>query len=65
MMDGLIRNGSGCVDPTAADAIRNVEKENERQHELLMHIFYMCNLAGFSVEGRIVLRDKRTGRIWR
>ena len=38
--------------------------EEERFNKLLGHIFYICGLAGFHVEGRIKLKDKKTGRIW-
>lgn len=61
----LKRNASGCYDPTAHKAIKNVNKENERFHKLLHTIFNICELAGFEVSGRIILIDKRTGRIWR
>ena len=40
-------------------------QEDARFHRLLDMIFYLCELAGFRIEGRIVLTDKRTGRIWR
>ena len=61
----LKKNGSGCPDPTAYKAIRNVEKEEERLKKLLDAIFAICDIAGFHVEGRITLRDKRSVRIWR
>jgi len=46
-------------------AIKNIDKENERFHKLLRTIFYICDIAGFKIEGRIVLVDKKTGRIWK
>lgn len=57
-------NGSGCKDFTAYEALRNVERE-EQLKKLLNTIFYITNLAGFSIEGRITFKDKRTGKIWR
>lgn len=57
-------NGSGCKDFTAYEALRNVERE-EQFKKLLATIFYITNLAGFSIEGRITFKDKRTGKIWR
>ena len=33
--------------------------------ELLHTLFYICELADFEIEGRIVLIDKQTGRVWR
>ena len=62
------RNASGCMDLTAYEAIRNVEREaeaEERFKKLLNTIFYICELAGFRIEGRIVLQDKKTGKVWR
>jgi hypothetical protein len=61
-------NASGCLDLTAYKALENVDRDardTERLNHLLMTIFYICDLAGFHVEGRIVLRDKKTGKIWR
>jgi len=61
----LRRNASKCLDPTAYRAIKNIDKEEERFHKLLHTIFYICDIAGFEIEGRIALIDKKTGRIWR
>lgn len=63
--DDLKRNGSGYYDPTAYDALKNIKDEEDRFHRLLNTIFYICKLAGFEIEGRIVLIDKETGRIWK
>lgn len=64
-MDDLRKNGEGYLDITAYEAMKNVRKEEERFHKLLHTIFSICEMAGFEVEGRIVLIDKETGRIWR
>ena len=61
----LRRNGSGYVDPTAYEAIKSVDNVKKRIKKLMRVIFAMCDLAGFHLEGRIVLRDKKTGKIWR
>lgn len=58
------RNGSGYYDPTAWQAIRNID-EHERLQKLLGAIHRVCELAGFHIEGRITLVDERTGRVWR
>lgn len=65
MADNLRKNQSGCTDLTAYEAITHVDKELERLHNLLHTIFYICELAGVHVEGRIVLRDKETGKIYK
>lgn len=59
------RNSEGYSDPTAYQAMKNIEAEEERFHKLLYAIFDICELANFEIEGRIVLVDKRTGRVWR
>lgn len=59
------KNSEQYHDPTAGAAITNMTEEEERFHKLLHTIFYLCNLAGFSVDGRITFIDKRTGRVWR
>ena len=64
----LKKNDSGCPDPTAYEAIVNVmneEMEKERFHKLLKTVFNLCELSGFYLEEHIVVKDKRTGRIWR
>jgi len=59
------KNSEGYSDPTAYEALRNIDKEDERFHKLLYTIFYLCELAGFEIEGRVVLVDEQTGRVWR
>ena len=61
----LRKNASGCNDPTAYEVLKNLEDEEERFHKLLHTIFYICKLADFEIEGRIVLIDRRTGKTWR
>lgn len=77
MINELKRNGSGYTDPTAYKAIKKVDgesKKNDRNHgdddykrfnDLLDVIFTICELSGFHIEERIVVKDKKTGRIWR
>lgn len=62
------RNASGYMDLTAYHAIRNADRDasdEERFKKLLATIFYICDLAGFHIEGRLEIRDKKTGKIWR
>lgn len=81
MKNDLKRNGSGCLDPTAyqaimnADAVSSLDKANrykrrendseERLNKLLTAIFAICDASDFHIEERIVVKDKRTGKIWR
>ena len=63
------KNAEGYSDPTAYEAIRNVERgadaDDDRFHKLLDTIFSICELSGFHVEERITIKDKKTGKIWR
>lgn len=74
--DDLRKNASGKDDPTAFEAIVNLEREEkddtyalkrekERLDKLMKVIFSICELAGFHVEGRITLKNVRSGRIWK
>ena len=65
MKNDVSKNASGYIDPTAYKAITKVDAEEARFRKLLDTIFNICELSGFHVEGRIVVKDKRTGRIWR
>lgn len=60
----LRKNASGYSDPTAYEAIKNVEVgiEDDRFHKLLHTIFDICELSDFRLEGRITLVDQRTGK---
>ena len=63
----LKKNGSGYNDPTAYKAIKKIETEQEleRLRMLIDAIHNICELSDFFVMERIVLKDKRTGKIWR
>jgi hypothetical protein len=59
-------NGSHYIDPTAYDAIKKIEAdEMDRFNKLLAIIKGTCEIAGFKIENRIVLRDEKTGRVWK
>lgn len=59
-------NASGYPDPTAYKAIKNIdhEIENERFNKLVGCILRICELSGYRLESKIVVRDKNTGVIW-
>lgn len=66
--DDIKKNGSGYSDPTAYKAIKKVEEEkvaDERFHKLLDTIFMICELSGFHIEERLVVKDRKTGKVWR
>lgn len=47
------------------NAEQNQNKDDARFHQLLNLLFQLCEIADFHIEGRIVLKDKKTGKIWR
>lgn len=61
----LRKNSKGYSDPTVYEAIKNIDKEDERFHKLLHTIFNICELSGFRIEGRIVLINEVTGKVYR
>lgn len=63
--EDIRKNASGYSDPTAYQAIKNVDGDDEKFHKLLDTIFNLCELSGFHLEERIVLRDKNTGKVYR
>lgn len=63
--NNLHRNGSGCYDPVACVAISKIDKEDARFQKFLDTIFNLAELSGYHIEERIVVKDKKTGRIWR
>lgn len=66
--DDLRKNGEGYYDPTPYQAIKRLEKwdeEGEKFGKLLHTIFTMCDLAGFEIQGRITVKSKETGRLWK
>ena len=62
--DDIRKNASGYSDPTAYQAIKNIENEDDKFHKLLDTIFNICELSGFHLEERIVLKDKNTGKVY-
>ena len=41
------------------------DEERERHRKMVGAILRMCELAGYSMESRIVLKDMKTGKIWK
>lgn len=59
------KNASGYPDPTAYEVMKKEEMEYKRFQKLLSTLFYICENAGFHIEERLVIKDIRTGRIWK
>lgn len=43
---------------------RELPKDAQRFYNLLNTLFNVCTLAGFRIEGRVKIRDLKTGKIW-
>lgn len=69
MTDNTIRNHEHYADPTPYEAFKNIDKQkygnNVRFYKLLHMIFALCDLCGFEFIGRITLKDKKTGKIYK
>lgn len=57
-------NYEGYSDSTAYHAIQNAE-DYDRFRRVLGLIFSICELSGFHLEEHVVLRDRKTGKIYR
>lgn len=59
-------NDEGYSDYTAFKAIKNIDDEDyKRFKQLLRSIFELCELSGFKIDSRIIIVDKKTGRVWK
>lgn len=63
------RNSEGYRDPTAGEAVGTAAKEEKKRNEAVTSLITMLkqiiSLAGFELVGRIVLKDKGTGKEYR
>lgn len=62
--ENLHRNGSGCNDYVAYKAIKKADADRDKLNWLIDTLHKISNYAGFSIEERIVFRDKRSGKIY-
>lgn len=58
-------NAMGYLDPTASTAIANVTEEEKSLNLLVYVLKYIIDRAGFELVGRIVLKNKKSGRVYR
>ena len=59
------KNASGCSDPTAYQAMKNIDDKEEAFKKLFRTLRYICNVAGFEFEGRVVIRHKESRRVYK
>lgn len=72
MKHDLKKNASGCTDMTAFEAIVKADKKSKKRgqeytrfHQLLHEVWAICDKYDFNLEKHIVVKDKKTGRIWK
>ena len=62
-------NGSGCPDPTAYAAMKNIQNENQPidkvAHKVMNTIKNILDLSGFELIGRIQIKHKKSGKIYK
>lgn len=58
------QNNEGYADPTAYQAMKNIKNDN-RANELVSVLKWIANKCGFEFADKILLRDKRTGKIYK
>ena len=58
-------NAAGYLDPTASAAIENVTAEEKSLNLLIYVLKYIIDRSGFELVGRIVLKNKESGRVYR
>lgn len=66
----MYKNSEGYVDPTAGTAMATVKREEnaelaDRNHKLIHAIRNVVDLAGFEIVGRITLKHKKSGKVFR
>lgn len=69
MTENPRKNAEGYTDLTAYHGTRELvrqESEAERKNRGIIHTFRMiAELSGFEIVGRITLREKKTGRLFK
>lgn len=68
-MDDIRKNSEGYSDPTAYAGLRAVlqrEQEETKQLNTLIYILkYIINLSDYELLGRIELKHKKSGKVYR
>lgn len=63
------KNNEGYSDPTAGEAIAITNKEEQEveklNHKVIQSFRLLVDLAGFEIVGRVTLKHKKTGKVFR
>ena len=65
----VYRNSEGYVDPTAAAAMAATTKEEQDveklNHKVIQSFRLLVDLAGFEIVGRVTLKHKKSGMVFK
>lgn len=63
------RNSEGYADPTAGAAMAATNKKEQEveklNHKLIQMFRLLVDLAGFEIVGRVTLKHKKSGRVFK
>lgn len=63
------KNSEGYSDPTAGVAMGSAKKQEQEidklNHKVMQSFRLLLDLAGFEIVGRVTLRHKKSGRIFK
>lgn len=58
-------NQSGCADPTAYRALKNLSEEEQKVNVLIKVLKFIIHESGFELLNRIELQARDSGRIYK
>ena len=62
----MYKNSEGYVDPTAGAAMAQINADiADRNHKLNQVFRDIAEIAGFEIVGRVTLKHKKSGKIFR
>lgn len=61
----IYKNGEGYLDPTAAGAIKEVDRQPDKITWYIKTIREIAELIDLEIIGRVAVKDKDTGKIYR
>lgn len=64
-MNNIYKNAEGYVDRTAGEAIKAADRPPENLKDMIKCMRDLADLLGYEIVGRIQVREKESGRIWR
>ncbi len=64
-MNNIYKNAEGYPDYVAGEAIKAADKAPHHIRYLVRTFQDLAHLLGCEIEGRIAIKDKETGKVWR